>query len=390
MTTRNQENEQAAPQQPCIISSISLLPPFIRARCVRSDVSQKNFPMSEIEEQKPGSSVRWKPILATAFVTGIVTVLTTLVIGKFQSKTPRLEFESTTGLVLEVQNEKQAIYNVRIFNSGQKMLDNVRAVISVPDADIRSHQVDAPPTLEKTITVSPGAINLTSPAVNPGENISVSFLLAASKGLPDTPKVTLRADGVQGVEREEPKEESGFKKFLWPSLVAAYLSVGTLLAFRLRFMRSRSRTLRSLVIGASRGMDGESHSDDQRHVLAYVLGANGYVDQAHDLLHRSDSSSYWAEVDFLTNSTLASENKENSKRLINTLKALLEYASIAPVSQGIIHFNLAKLYAREGDPVEAALHVKEAKSLVPKLISTRSKIDPNFPAGLKIDDKKDG
>jgi hypothetical protein len=86
------------------------------------------------------------------------------------------------------------------------------------------------------------------------------------------------------------------------------------------FFRFRRRTPRFLF--------SARHRDDQRDVLAYILGAHGFYEEADWARGSERRLSYWSGADRLTEGVLRSPEKDKLQRAIKCLEALLDYAGI--------------------------------------------------------------
>ena len=90
----------------------------------------------------------------------------------------------------------------------------------------------------------------------------------------------------------------------------------------------------------------------------------------------SSEVSYWAESDRFAMLAVENPTGEDSERQKQVLKDLLQYTQVHPSSEGIVHYNIARIAKAQGEDEEADDHLEKAKKLIPKLIETRVKLDP--------------
>ena len=124
--------------------------------------------------------------------------------------------------------------------------------------------------------------------------------------------------------------------------------------------------------------DDEHHSDDQNEILAYIFGLHDMPEEVEYYLRKADGCSYWAESDRLASVAIGSNDPDKLRKCAFILRDLLTYAVSAPVSEGIIHYNLARIAKKLNLNEEAEHHLSDAKKLIPKLLKTRMSLDPLF------------
>ena len=113
------------------------------------------------------------------------------------------------------------------------------------------------------------------------------------------------------------------------------------------------------------------HSDDQRDVVAYVLGANEFRKEAEDLRHSVRRLSYWSIVDELTERWLNTDDSEVMTRGVAVLDQLLAYASMQPSSRDLVRFNIARLLLRLGDSDRLKREIANLPTSKSALVSRR-------------------
>jgi len=106
---------------------------------------------------------------------------------------------------------------------------------------------------------------------------------------------------------------------------------------------------------------GDNTSEDQRDTVAFVLDACGLTVEAQRLRVQPRKLTYWTIADGLTQSALNRNDEDHSRKLVRSLEGLLAYASMAEMSQGLVKYNLARLYNRLGDTEKAMAALEEAR-----------------------------
>jgi hypothetical protein len=320
--------------------------------------------------------LNWKQILLTGLVTGAVTVLTGMALFKWQQREPRLSFSLSDTIPFEGQDEQLAIYHVSIQNEGKREVEDVLCSVDVSPAAIKKYRVKADATLKHSEVVSNSVIQFQANGLNPNEEITLSVLASSTNAIPTRPVVSLRGKDVMGVAETRTDRESAVSWPWAPALVAAYagLSVGSLFLLRRRphiFGGLLGKRIASIV-------DSEHHSDDQNEILAYLFGLHGMPEQVEYYLRKAEGCSYWAESDRLASMAVESNNPDNLRKCASILHDLLNYAESSPISQGIIHYNLARIATKLNLNAEVEQHLSDAKKLIPKLLKTRLSLDPLF------------
>jgi hypothetical protein len=91
---------------------------------VSQTLGAKSVEWSAIMEE---DKIRWKQIVATALISGTVTLITGSTLFFFQRREPQLTYSVTSGLPFEGTQEKVAVYELRVSNDGNQMLKDVIA-----------------------------------------------------------------------------------------------------------------------------------------------------------------------------------------------------------------------------------------------------------------------
>jgi len=309
--------------------------------------------------------INWMQIVATALITGAVTIVTGFILFRLQTKEPKLVYTATETRPFRGTDRNFAIYNLSISNLGGASIADVVSIVQVPDATLEDLRVVADPSLKYTYDIVSDTLELQIPELNPNETMAVSVLATSQTDLPDTPDVSLRGSGITGVETTSPERKDS-RDFL-VSIAAAIFGAGGGLT-TLQYFR------RGLPIGPVSG----KHQDDQNQILAYLCGLHGLMDDVQEYLSRPCDTSYWAEADRHAAIALANPSAEEAEKRKNVLKALLQYASVASLSVGIVHYDIARIAFAQGKHDEARDNLKKAKQHAGRLIDTRLMFDPHL------------
>ena len=233
--------------------------------------------------------------------------------------------EQTTGIV-----------SVDMANVGRREVNDVFCRIEVPLGRIREHKVVGLLGSNEVISTTESAVEIRIPFFNPNDQFSVHLLLNPhSQTLPLAPVVDLRGRGVTGTQKVEPE---GRELDLFQSTLPASVAI-VVFVLSVPLVLLRMRAIPSVF----------GHSDDQRDIVAYVLGANEFRREAEDLRHSVRRLSYWSIVDELTERWLNTDDSEVMTRGVAVLDQLLAYALMHQSSKYLVRFNIARLLLRLED-----------------------------------------
>jgi hypothetical protein len=309
--------------------------------------------------------INWLQIVATAAITGVIAVIAGMVLFWLQTKEPALVFEAAeTHPFTGTSGRNFAIYNVSIANPGRAAIPDVVGVVQVPGGLIDDLRIDVDPALGCTYTVISDTLEMQLAELAPGETARVSVLATSGDELPNTPNVSVRGSGIVGVGGPTigSNRSASPSSIVWPALIGAYGGLMTLVLSRRGYLWH--------LISSKHSGSGEQHE-----VLAYLCGLHGLMDDQRDYLSRSGHTSYWAEADRFGALAVADPESEEAAKRKAVLVDLLECASIVGSSVGIIHYNIARIAASQGDQDEARDHVSRARKHGRKLIEGRLRLD---------------
>jgi hypothetical protein len=123
-------------------------------------------------------------------------------------------------------------------------------------------------------------------------------------------------------------------------------------------------------------LSGGKHSGEQNEVLAYLAGIQGLTSEVDEYLRRTRNTSYWAEAYRLAALAINKNDSKYTEQILNLLSSLVNYATIAIASVGIIHYNIARLSVLLNRNDKAKSEIEMARKLCPKVIDKRVQLDP--------------
>lgn len=313
--------------------------------------------------------MNWKSILATALVTGVVTIATGILLFWMQSEKAELTYNSIRSIPFDDASNSLFIQQIEIQNSGDKPVDDVILVISFSEETLEKHRILIGKAISHEKEVSEKAINLKIDSLNPGEVASVSVMYQAATPNSSGAAISLRGKGVTGKLIGAGKENR--KEQIWIALVAAYAGI-----FAFLMSTKRGRTMLPLV--AKSVLLGRSLPGEQKYQIASALSMFGYPDKAKEYLNSSASRQYWVEADLLAAEALNGDEKL-MKDTIQVLILISEIPNISSSSKAIAYYNIARIFAsQEADEESALKYLKNARDLDNKEIDSRMKKDPIF------------
>lgn len=333
--------------------------------------------MTEIGDAAPRSKINWKQTavgLLIATVASLTAVGANATLSYYQARAPELVYAAPETIPFNGSDKQLAVYQITITNKGKQSVKDVLCYVEVPGAHIDQSHFDADRSAQITETSSGSGARFNDMEMNPGEKVVASILVSSSAGLPSRPVVSLRASGVTGKEETGGSSSPGgdinsFLEFFFPAV-----GVFAVLMTLLRMIRKKSIAEATLLPSEER------HHGDQREVLSYLFGLNGFLEESERVLSLPQGVSYWAESDRISNRVMSNYEPESASRYKHVLEGLLKYASIADQSEGIVSFNIARVAARMGQNNVAQEHLKLAKDKMGKLFDLRMEIDPSLKA----------
>lgn len=296
-----------------------------------------------------------------------------VLVNRITERRPALEYDLIASAEFEGETQQIAIVALEISNPEDKEVERLSASMTLGEMKLREAKiVGLEPTAYK-YSVKDGVFHLDAPFLNPRESFSVQLLLSSPTSDLSLPEVSVRGKGVTGVPESAASPESALDEIL-PASGAAF---GALLSAMLIYLRRRTPKL----------FFTRSHRDDQRDVLAYVLGMHGFDEHAQLTRNSQRRLSYWAEADRLTESVLSEGDEERIRNAITCLQDLLDYAWILDTYRMLIHVDIARLAAAIGDNALARDYLKRARRRGHKVIEKRIDMDERLKSIRSAEDR---
>lgn len=310
--------------------------------------------------------VNWKQIFITAAVTGIVTLGVGMALYYIQTPEPRLTYSVEDTLPFEGPSENIAIYHVRIENNGKRVVEDVVCQLSFSTAIIKQYRIILEPSITYNETILNNSYRVELLNLNPQESTLVSVLASSPDQLPSRPEISLRGKGITGIEVSGKTEKNNVWTTMTIAMIAAFAGLSSLFFTR------------RLVFLNLIGLESSKHEDDQRYVLSYLCGIYNLNSEVERYLNMPSEASYWSEADRFAMLAVEDPTGEDTEKRKHVLKDLLKYAEVASLSEGIIHYNIARIAKAQSKEEEADDHLKKAEKIIPELVKTRLEIDPIF------------
>jgi hypothetical protein len=143
----------------------------------------------------------WPRTLLAAMITLLVIVTGETLAHKLSSREPRLAYVPSESLPFNGGGKNVGIYQVDVTNEGDAAADAVTGSMRIPGATIDSERVSGPGALPIDAKAEGDTVHISAPSLNPTEIIRVSILASSSSNLPPQPEVSVRANGVTGIQR---------------------------------------------------------------------------------------------------------------------------------------------------------------------------------------------
>jgi hypothetical protein len=290
---------------------------------------------------------------------GIISVVVSgLVIHYFTTDKLELTYDSTPTAVFPGEEGYIGIFNITVSNTGDEEIEDCLCRLVMKDAKITNTQVSGLPPSSFSKVQTPDEVEITVPYLNPGEQFVMQTLVNSEIEKLDYEALEVRGKGVVGT--------------MGPLLGRDYLSVSTV-----KWIISIMGGLLALSVGFLLAQVTYKEPD-YRDSIAYILGQNGFTDQARMLRQGERKVTYRSISDQLTEEWLAKGDCETTKQGTKTLTQILEMlqkAGLLKSSKTIINLNIAKLADAVQDQKLAKKHFEIAQGLHQKTFAERLSID---------------
>ena len=342
-------------------------------RLLTSDYASLIAPTSlNIELVLPlGVHMNWKSIIATALITGVVTIATGMLLFWWQTEKAELTYNSIQSIPFDDSNNKLFIQQVEITNSGDRVVEDVVFVLSFSDGVIQKSKVNINGAISHKKRVDERTVELKIDSLNPREIASVSVIFQSSNAITEGGAVSLRGKGVTGKPIGTTNKNNRAPIFI--SLMAAYAGVFAFLLSTEVGRKAFSLIFKAVIFRRSLGSVNE-----QKDVIASLLAMYGYPEKAKEYLQSGIARQYWVEADLLASEAIASDDKVK-RDTIEILKQISDLDVIFDSSKAIVFYNVARI-AKSGNinGLDVNHYLDLAKDLDKREITKRIKIDPVF------------
>ena len=315
--------------------------------------------------------MNWKSIIATALITGVVTISTGMLLFWWQSDKTELTYNSIQSIPFDDSNNKLQIQQIEISNSGDKVVEDVIFVLTFSNEKIQKSKISIDNAISHQKKSDDTSIELKIDSLNPQEGASISVLFQSANATASGGAVSLRGKGVVG--KVIGSSDKNNRATIIISLMAAYAGIFAFLLSTKIGRRALPIIVKSLIMGRPLKSMGE-----QKNVIASILSMYGYPDKAKEYLQSESSRKYWVEADLLASEAINADEKTKSDT-INILKQLSNVDSIAEGSRAVIYYNIARIAkVYDGDSSCINEYLELAKKLDKKEVERRMNIDPIF------------
>ncbi len=312
----------------------------------------------------------WKVIIFSALITGVIAVLSTLIVNHFTSKKTKFTYLTQTSIPFQKDSLNVKIYNLDLINNGDAIIENIHGLIDFNNQQITDYKLKSAPVISIKDSLVKNKYNIVIQSLNPAEKITMSFLVSSPNKTDTLPKVNFRANGLSAELESESKNST--VPLYQPLLIGITIAVSLSSILLTRISRNFSKKIDEAV------NDDGKHTGDQSKILAYLCGVNGLPLYVSKYLDVKNDIEYWSEADYFGNISFLNKNdKENINRL-NVLLDLLNYGNVAKKSTGIIYYNIAKIYKVMNDEDNFKEYIKRAQEIIPQIIAKRLEIEKDL------------
>lgn len=314
--------------------------------------------------------MNWKSIIATALVTGVITIVSGMVIFWVQAKTPELTFNSIRSIPFDDEKQTLFIQQVDIMNDGNKPAEDVVLSIKLPKCEINKSKIDIDFAISYKKIEGKNSFKLEIPSLNPGEGAKVSLLVESSNGQMVESAVSLRGKGVKGVALG--KNTNTITSVISISLIAAYAGIITFVLSTKTYRERFWFIIRGLLSGKIKAATG-----GQKYDIASSLAIHGFPGKAKEYLVSPATRQYWAEADLLAAEVIKS-SVQVKESMVMVLKDLIEIPNMASTSKAIVAYNISRIYKALDNNTKVREYIKIANELDKKEVELRLSKDPIF------------
>lgn len=181
----------------------------------------------------------FKTILVSAVVTGLFTFLTTLLIDHYTTKQKRLVYDTQTSIPFQKDSLNVRIHNLELLNDGDEAIETIEGLVDFRDQQVAGYQVKGSPILSLQDSLTEHHYHIRLASLNPGERLTVTFLVSGTARVDSMPTISIRAKGLSGKEKRELGRNNGMPPYkLLLAIVLAVALSSTLVVIGRKRLRS--------------------------------------------------------------------------------------------------------------------------------------------------------
>jgi len=173
--------------------------------------------------------INLKNILIAGTVTLVVTIISSQILTFLQNRGPVLEYYTSETITYSSKNKVVGIYLIQINNKGKTAIKNVICHIYISKANIEECVLYGDVSLIYFETIIGDSLKLEFPTLNPSESLKVSILATGNESISSKPFISLRGEGVMGIEKKASESIYMSLTMIW--MTSFISSVGSLLLF---------------------------------------------------------------------------------------------------------------------------------------------------------------
>lgn len=273
----------------------------------------------------------WKTIVATALLTGLISILVAWVTTWITQKEPALSYSVTGGPPLSQAASVKRIFVVEVKNNGKKEVTQALIHVALPTGGLDDFVAQGTPGVDLIRAISTSDASVRADLLNPGDAVKVSFLANLPSGLIE-PQITVRAPGINATREAVDTASRQLASLNFISTIIALVSIAAGLSTA--FLRSK--------VARRIGLPASLSTLRQAELAAYICNACGLPDDATRFRELLGKASYRSISDSLLFRGLEA-NAELKRRYRHALCALLLNRPIQQQSMAVVRSAIDRL-----------------------------------------------
>ncbi|MFH0020545.1 hypothetical protein ACFZAC_02940 [Pseudomonas fluorescens] len=276
----------------------------------------------------PTSKGITKSTIITAVLTGLITVVGSLLTYWVTNSKPELIYTLNGGPSLKTNEGAKRIYVVEVKNSGEKEISQAFIHLSLATGVFSETASQASPGVKINEEKSERQIELRADSLNPNDTISISFITIQT-AISSDPEIAVRAKGVNAKNQTQKDKEDP-----WDKYSAIFALIAAFAVFISNYIISFFRKI---------GFIKETTSSlKQAPLCAYICETCNLSEEAIHFRFAASKLTYRTMADHLKHrGTIA--NDRDKIRYSTALRAMLLIANINTYSLELIRHAIAEL-----------------------------------------------